>query len=95
MQNVTPCVDILSFPRCLTRLNSFTKEMLMEKEKIDRINFLAKKKKEEGLAEDELKEQRQLYEEYLEGYRRNLRSTLGNTVIERPDGTRESLTKKN
>ena len=67
----------------------------MEKEKIDRINFLAKKKKEEGLTEDELKEQRQLYEEYLEGYRRNLRSTLGNTVIERPDGTRESLTKKN
>lgn len=67
----------------------------MEKEKIDRINFLAKKKKEEGLSEDELKEQRQLYEEYLEGYRRNLRSTLGNTVIERPDGTRESLTKKN
>ena len=66
----------------------------MEKEKIDRINFLAKKKKEEGLSEDELKEQRQLYEEYLEGYRRNLRSTLGNTVIERPDGTRESLTRK-
>ena len=68
--------------------------MLMEKEKIDRINFLAKKKKEEGLTEDELKEQRQLYEEYLEGYRRNLRSTLGNTVIERPDGTREKLTNK-
>ncbi len=66
----------------------------MEKEKIDRINFLAKKKKEEGLTEDELKEQRQLYEEYLEGYRRNLRSTLGNTVIERPDGTREKLTDK-
>ena len=66
----------------------------MEKEKIDRINFLAKKKKEEGLSEDELKEQRQLYEEYLEGYRRNLRSTLGNTVIERPDGTREKLTNK-
>lgn len=66
----------------------------MEKEKIDRINFLAKKKKEEGLTEDELKEQKALYEEYLEGYRRNLRSTLGNTVIERPDGTRESLSKK-
>lgn len=66
----------------------------MEKEKIDRINFLAKKKKEEGLTEDELKEQKALYEEYLEGYCRNLRSTLGNTVIERPDGTRESLTRK-
>ena len=66
----------------------------MEKEKIDRINFLAKKKKAEGLTEDELAEQKALYEEYLEGYRRNLRSTLGNTVIERPDGTREKLTNK-
>ena len=65
----------------------------MEKEKIDRINFLAKKKKSEGLTDEELKEQKALYEEYLEGYRRNLRSTLGNTVIERPDGTREKLTK--
>lgn len=67
----------------------------MEQKKIERINFLAKKKKEEGLSEEELDEQKELYEEYLEGYRRNLRSTLGNTVIERPDGTRESLTKKN
>ncbi len=67
----------------------------MEQKKIERINFLAKKKKEEGLSEEELAEQKELYEEYLEGYRRNLRSTLGNTVIERPDGTRESLTKKN
>ena len=66
----------------------------MEKEKIDRINFLAKKKKAEGLTEDELAEQKALYEEYLEGYRRNLRATLGNTVIERPDGTREKLTNK-
>lgn len=66
----------------------------MEKEKIDRINFLAQKKKAEGLTEDELAEQKLLYEEYLEGYRRNLRATLGNTVIERPDGTREKLTNK-
>lgn len=63
----------------------------MEQEKIERINFLAKKKKSEGLTEEELVEQRALYEEYLDGYRRNLRSTLGNTVIERPDGTREKL----
>lgn len=66
----------------------------MEKEKIDRINFLAKKKKAEGLTDEELAEQKLLYEEYLEGYRRNLRSTLGNTVIERPDGTRQRLEKK-
>ena len=67
----------------------------MEKEKIDRINFLAKKKKAEGLSEAEMEEQKALYEEYLEGYRRNLRSTLGSTVIERPDGTRERLEKRN
>lgn len=66
----------------------------MEKEKIDRINFLAKKKKAEGLSEAEMEEQKALYEEYLEGYRKNLRSTLGSTVIERPDGTRERLEKK-
>lgn len=66
----------------------------MEQKKIDRINFLAKKKRAEGLTEEEQKEQKALYEEYLEGYRRNLRSTLGNTVIERPDGTRKRLDKK-
>lgn len=66
----------------------------MEQKKIERINFLAKKKKAEGLTEEEQKEQKALYEEYLEGYRRNLRSTLGNTVIERPDGTRKRLDKK-
>ena len=67
----------------------------MEKEKIDRINFLAKKKKAEGLSEAEMKEQKALYDQYLEGYRKNLRSTLGSTVIERPDGTRERLEKRN
>ena len=66
----------------------------MEKEKIDRINFLAKKKKAEGLTDEELAEQKVLYEEYLEGYRRILRSTLGNTVVQRPDGTKEKLQKK-
>ena len=66
----------------------------MEQAKIERINFLAKKKMESGLTEAELIEQKALYEEYLEGYRRNLRATLGNTVVERPDGTREKLTKK-
>lgn len=66
----------------------------MEQKKIERINFLAKKKRETGLTDEELAEQKLLYEEYLEGYRRNLRGTLSNTVIERPDGTREELKKK-
>ena len=67
---------------------------IMKQKKIDRMNFLAKKKKSEGLTEEEAAEQKALYEEYLEGYRRNLRSTLGNTVIEGPDGTRKRLDKK-
>lgn len=66
----------------------------MEQEKIERINFLAKKKKAEGLTEEEQIEQKALYEEYLEGYRRNLRSTLGSTVVQRPDGTKEKLGQK-
>ncbi len=48
----------------------------MEKEKIDRINELAKKKKEEGLTEAELCEQAELRQEYLASIRANFRQTL-------------------
>lgn len=41
----------------------------MERSKIQRINYLAKKKKTEGLTEDELIEQRLFREEYLRQYR--------------------------
>ncbi|MBF0787583.1 MULTISPECIES: DUF896 family protein [unclassified Streptococcus] len=46
----------------------------MEQAKIDRINELAKKKKETGLTDEELKEQAALREEYIEGYRRSVRA---------------------
>ena len=45
----------------------------MEKEKIDRINELARLKKERELTECELAEQRALREEYLVYVRRTLR----------------------
>lgn len=48
----------------------------MEKEKIDRINELAKKKKEEGLTEAEIQEQAELRQEYLASIRANFRQTL-------------------
>lgn len=53
----------------------------MEKNKIDRINFLAKKSKEEGLSESELAEQKALREEYLAAIRKNFRQTLDSIEI--------------
>lgn len=53
----------------------------MEKSKLDRISFLAKKKKQEGLSEDELKEQKELYAEYLGEIRKSFRQTLDSIEI--------------
>ncbi len=66
----------------------------MTKEKIDRINFLARKKKSEGLTEAELEEQAILRREYIEGYKRSLVSQLENTYIVEPDGTKRKVSKK-
>lgn len=66
----------------------------MEKEKIDRINELARKKKTVGLTEEELAEQAVLRKEYLDGWRANMEQILEGMVIQRPDGTRETLKKK-
>ncbi len=66
----------------------------MEREKIDRINELARKKKTVGLTEAELAEQAELRKEYLDGWRANMEQVLQSMVIERPDGTRETLKKK-
>ena len=66
----------------------------MEQKKIDRINELAKKKRSVGLTDEELAEQQTLHKEYIASYRASLRGILDNTVIERPDGSREQLKKK-
>lgn len=50
---------------------------MISKEKIDRINELARKKKsEEGLTEEEAAERKALHQEYLQAVRDNLRATL-------------------
>ena len=67
----------------------------MVKEKIDRINYLAAEKKVRELTTEELEEQATLRQEYLAEIRASLGATLGNTVIQRPDGTKEQLKKKN
>jgi uncharacterized protein YnzC (UPF0291/DUF896 family) len=66
----------------------------MEKEKLDRINFLAAKKKAEGLTTEEQKEQKALREEFLMEFRASFTGILNNTKIVRPDGSEESLNKK-
>ena len=66
----------------------------MEKQKIDRINELARKKKTVGLTEAEVKEQAALRREYLDGFRANLEAVLAGVVIQRPDGSKTPLQKK-
>lgn len=65
----------------------------MEKEKVLRINELARKSKSEGLTPEELAEQKLLREEYIAEFRLSMGMMLDNTVIEYPDGTRKSLKK--
>lgn len=63
----------------------------MEKQKIERINFLARKAKAEGLTAEELIEQKALREEYIQEFRAQFRNTLEHTVVQYPDGSRKSL----
>ena len=67
----------------------------MEKEKIARINELARRQREAGLTEDEAAEQKLLRQEYITEYREALRAQLENTYIVLPDGTKKKLEKKN
>ena len=66
----------------------------MEKEKIERINALAKKAKAEGLTDAEKAEQKALREEYIAGFRQSLKAQLDNTVVLNPDGTAFRLRQK-
>ena len=67
----------------------------MEKQKVERINELARKSKIEELTEDEKKEQAKLRQEYINEIRASFGATLDNTVIQYPDGSRKSLKKYN
>ena len=64
----------------------------MEKEKIERINALARKQKTEGLTEAEKKEQAALRAEYIKDFRASFGQILDHTVVQYPDGSRTPLT---
>ena len=68
---------------------------MITQEKIDRINFLARKAKTpEGLTPEETAERDALRREYVEAVRKNLSAQLNNTVVVTPDGKRRRLEKK-
>lgn len=67
----------------------------MTEEKIKRINELAHKQKNEGLTEQEKKEQYILRREYIDSFKQSLIGQLENTYIVEPDGTKRKVTRKN
>ena len=66
----------------------------MEKEKIDRINELARIKKIRPLTEDELAEQTALRKEYIQGFRESMEAVLQSVRIQEADGSQHPLQKK-
>lgn len=54
---------------------------MLGKEKLDRINFLAQKKKAEGLTDSEAKEQEALRKAYLAAFRKSFRQQLDHIEI--------------
>lgn len=63
----------------------------MDNEKLERINFLARKSRTQGLTDDEKLEQTTLRNEYREAFKRSLTSQLENTYIVEPDGTKHKV----
>ena len=59
----------------------------MDKNLLNRINELAKKKREQGLTSDEQAEQKKLYKIYLGEIRTQFNATLDNVSVEEKDGT--------
>ncbi len=66
----------------------------MTDEKIERINELYRKAKNEGLTEDEKVEQQVLRRQYIDDFKRNLRGQLDNISIKEADGSITNLGEK-
>lgn len=66
----------------------------MDEQKIARINELYHKSKAEGLTAKERKEQQLLRREYIDTFKRNLRSQLNQISIQEMDGSITDLGEK-
>ena len=69
-------------------------EILMNEEKIKRINELAHLAKERALTHEEAAERDALRKEYIESFRKSLTSQFDNTYIVDKDGNKRKLGKK-
>lgn len=67
----------------------------MTQELLEKINALAKKKREQGLTEEEQKLQKELYKEYLTEFRGNFKQQLQNVDVKLPNGKVVPLTELN
>ena len=66
----------------------------MENSKLQRINELARIKKERELSPEELAEREALRREYLDEWRRGAIEILENTYIQTPDGKKHKLQRR-
>ena len=67
----------------------------MDKQSIDRINFLSRLAKQRPLTPEENEERAELRLKYLADFRKSFRSQLDNTKVQYPDGTLKSLKEAN
>lgn len=65
----------------------------MERSKIDRINFLARKSKNEELTPEEKAEQKILRDEYRAEFKRSLMGQLDNVYVVDENGKEKKLIK--
>lgn len=61
---------------------------------LQRINFLAKKSREEGLTDAEKEEQAALRQQYIREFRQGMENTMNSVYIMDKDGNKKKIEKK-
>ncbi|GEK88131.1 DUF896 family protein [Alkalibacterium putridalgicola] len=59
---------------------------MLEKQKLDRINELVRKERNDGLTDEEKQEQKGLRDEYIKAFRSGMRNHIEGMKIVDPDG---------
>ncbi len=97
LQGCIFCDIINMFFRCnlhKKRKNARRKEKTNMEELIKRINFLARKSREEGLSEEEKAEQAELRQRYIKAFRQGMENTMEGVYIMDKDGNKVKVEKK-